>query len=59
MLPDRWNPRLWLRKWLLKPSEDEIKATRIAAIDLGNRIFREQAASLGGSPTESAPSRDR
>lgn len=23
MLPDRWNPRLWLRDWLLKPSAAE------------------------------------
>ncbi len=59
MLPDRWNPRLWLRNWLLKPSREEITSTRIAAIDMANRIFQERAASLGGSPTESGPSRDR
>lgn len=23
MLPDRWNPRLWLRDWLLKPGVAE------------------------------------
>lgn len=23
MLPDRWNPRLWLRNWLLAPSHGE------------------------------------
>lgn|GEM_PF-4663566 len=23
MLPDHWNPRLWLRDWLLKPSGAE------------------------------------
>ncbi len=23
MLPDRWNPRLWLRDWLTKPSRAE------------------------------------
>lgn len=23
MLPDRWNPRLWIRDWLVKPSRAE------------------------------------
>lgn len=23
MLPDRWNPRLWVRDWLLKPGSAE------------------------------------
>ncbi|KAF1016209.1 MAG: hypothetical protein GAK31_01698 [Stenotrophomonas maltophilia] len=22
-LPDRWNPRLWIRDWLAKPSREE------------------------------------
>lgn len=22
-IPDRWNPRLWLRDWLIRPSRDE------------------------------------
>lgn len=26
MLPDRWNPRVWLRDWLSKPTQAEIQA---------------------------------
>lgn len=26
MLPDRWNPRVWLRDWLMKPTATEISA---------------------------------
>ena len=24
MLPDRWNPRVWLRNWLNKPTQAEL-----------------------------------
>lgn len=31
-VPDKWNPRLWLRAWLLAPSKTEAaQAARIRA----------------------------
>jgi hypothetical protein len=29
-LSDKWNPRLWLRDWLNKPSQAELKERRAA-----------------------------
>lgn len=28
MLPDRWNPRLWVRDWLLAPSLGETESKK-------------------------------
>lgn len=25
-LPDKWNPRLWLRNWINRPSLEELEA---------------------------------
>lgn len=38
MLPDRWNPRLWLRDWLNSPSKGE------RAFQAAFKAFREGPA---------------
>lgn len=49
-LPDKWNPRLWLRDWLNKPSQAELEER--AAGELASRAFFEELSrgSESGSP---------
>lgn len=33
---DKWNPRLWLRKWLIKPSNAEVAERKIYCSRFGS-----------------------
>lgn len=41
MLPDRWNPRLWLRDWLNAPSHGE-RAFKAAFREALSEFHRKQ-----------------
>lgn len=47
-LPDKWNPRLWLREWLNNPSQNELK-DRAAAEAEARKFFSEMEARCAGS----------
>ena len=49
-LPDKWNPRIWLREWLNAPSQADI-AYREAGIKR-SREFREYLRSGVRAPDE-------
>ena len=52
MLSDRWNPRVWVRNWLLRPSVAELAAAEesrrrlLAAFDAAIERLGESVADL-------------
>jgi len=60
-LPDRWNPRVWLRDWLLRPTvteralRDRIQAKRLERVrqNLAAMEAAEAAASDRGEVSSS------
>jgi len=49
-IPDRWNPRLWLRDWLNKPSRAEVQAKKILFEDCDFPLFKFSGKTAQSSP---------
>lgn len=58
-IPDRWNPRVWLRDWLLKPTAAELASTESMTKSLSVWVARlEEQATRRGPPVSPRPYED-